>query len=60
MTSPDGPRLPGAGEEVFEILTRADLLAAAVACPVDNLQGKPVSQPQLPAPAQVAGQYAAV
>jgi hypothetical protein len=44
----------------IEILTRADLLAAPVACPVDNLQREAVSQLQLLAPAQLAGQHAAV
>lgn len=44
----------------IEILTRADLLAAALACPVGDLQPEMVSQRQLPAPAKLARQHAAV
>ena len=55
------PQQPGHQRRVgIEILTRADLLAAAVACPVDNLQREAVSQPQLLAPAQLARQHAAM
>jgi hypothetical protein len=48
------------GRVGVEILTRTDPLAAPVAGPVDNLQREAVSQLQLLAPAQLAGQHAAV
>jgi integrase len=44
----------------IKILARADLLAAAVPGPLDDLQREPVGQRQLPAPAQLARKRAAV